>query len=200
MFQVKRVASASLFALLLVAAPAVAAQPLSDDVSRRMALDAVAMASDDDLAALRETCAREQMPAIIARLAAQNVPMPPVADYCFAGISESLRRGNNGGLYLQLNPQHAFATLKAVIAAASANQTGYQVNGGAVQPLPCPLAFDAGVVMGYLNPEVAVPPEAAHLPDSDCYRPRANTSSRSGFLLGVLRGRAIAREHTALAD
>ena len=155
--------------------------------------------SSESLNSRRVMCANGEIPGHQQRLATQDVFFPDAAEYCPEVLREVMRRDEHGYMYAGTAIVRGIdePILDDVQEAALAGQTSYEINGETF-PLGCPNAFDAGVGLGYRNPDASIAP---NLSDEQldgvreaCYAPGATMSTQGGVIAGARYGQELARE------
>lgn len=130
------------------------------------------------LVEVRQNCALEQLPAILAKVMRDNPAehLPATKVYCMRAIKASAHKGLLAGLYdnlaLQAQGRSAFVsasdanllvhdesgkTAGSILRAAQSGATSYTSINGAVQKITCELAFDAGFTWAFRNPQKPQP-------------------------------------------
>lgn len=150
------------------------------------------------LVQVRENCALDHMPGILAKVQQDNPgeALPRADAYCLRALAVSADRNFLADLYADLALQEqgysefAFAedaqflkhdeagrTTGAILRAANSGAANYAGITGKTRDLPCPLALDAGFTWAYRNPDkpqpVVLTVAQAAATARACYQPAA---------------------------
>lgn len=145
--------------------------------------------SDDRLNGSRIVCAAGELQAA-DHYAAQTYGIAPRdrAAFCAAIVAEAVKRGQQGALYVRMQPDDAIGELGRIFEAAADNQPEYVNVMGIRKALPCPLAYDAARVYESFRPgDLDMPelsPEQREDLRQDCFNGGAATVN--GLIVGVL--------------
>lgn len=209
---------------LIVALPLVAAAlPASAHAQQSSYLRELDLMKPELLAKVRQDCAEDQMPGILAKVQKDNPSesLPPADTYCLKALAVSASQGILLDLYINLALQeqgqseyHAVEqaqllshdesgkTAGSILRAAKAGQTTYISIKGATRPLSCPLALDAGYTWAYQFPDkhLSYEPTAAEAAEiaHACYVPstaRVNVNGQpmAGQAAGLYAGASLGR-------
>ncbi|WFE92656.1 hypothetical protein K1718_27405 (plasmid) [Roseibium porphyridii] len=122
------------------------------------AIQTIPNRSENGLNTERILCAFGDMKQTMAKVAAEGVNVPDVADLCQAVMAETIKRGKQATLYGRMQPDDPAGEFRQVAHAATANQSQYVNVEGIRKELNCTLAYDAGRVYESFQPNALALP------------------------------------------
>lgn len=205
--------------------PALAGSGRTIEERQQTLLDDEKNARDIDLAKGRAVCAGHFMPEEVRGVIAGGVPHPGTVRMCKAIITESLKRGGGGDLYINYavteltgktiitedldvskitTNNEGVTTYVSIRDGSKADATTYKTVSGRELPLTTALALDAGAYAGYRQPDAKI---AADQSDEDiertiaaCYEENSTHSRKACFLAGARFGQTVRRAQDAAAQ